>query len=91
MGRTIISYILWQRQLKLQHGRYELSKGVFNLYIAFGALILTLGGALTNFGLSTLVLSQMIGAVFMYFGFIESDKITLEKLLFFLKIRPVPR
>lgn len=81
MGGTVISYILWQIQIKQKEGKFNPRIGIFNIYLALGALIITLGGTLTNFGLNTLAISEMISAVLMYFGFIESDKISFDKIV----------
>ncbi|MHA2104666.1 MAG: hypothetical protein ACW981_14655 [Candidatus Hodarchaeales archaeon] len=80
IGGAFYSYYAWQRAIKKQTGSYELGKGFFNIYIGIGALALTAGGFFGGFGLSTLYISEVISVSLMYFGFLESDKITFDKL-----------
>ena len=80
IGGAFLSYLLWQWGIKKQTGRFSPKTGVFNLYIGFGALVLSMGGAGSGFGLGTLYISEVISVVLMYFGFLESDKITYKKL-----------
>ena len=81
IGGAFYSYFAWQRSIKSQTGSYNYRTGIFNLYIAFGALALSAGGALSGFGFGMLYVAETISVSFMYFGFLESDKITLTKLV----------
>jgi len=48
----------------------------FNLYIALGALIVAASGGIARMGITDAIyLGEMIGVTFMYFGFLESDRI----------------
>lgn len=78
IGGGIYSYISWQRSIKLNTGSYNRSKGVYNLYIAFGALVLASGATLSGYGLGTLYISEVISVTFMFYGFLESDKLTYK-------------
>lgn len=81
IGGGIYSYISWQRFIKKSKGKFEPMNGIYNIYIAFGAWVLGLGATLSGFGLGTLYISEVISVTFMYFGFLESDRISREKFL----------
>ncbi|MCY3410635.1 MAG: hypothetical protein INQ03_03260 [Candidatus Heimdallarchaeota archaeon] len=91
IGGGIYSYVSWQRAIKRNTGKYDLQKGVFNLYIAIGAYVLGIGGTLSGYQLGTLYISEVISVAFMYFGFLESDKITYNVLrnLFSFKFKKI--
>lgn len=87
IGGGVYSYISWQRSIKKNTGKYSPSKGVYNLYIAFGALVLSLGATISGFGVvlfgelagvGTLYISETISVFFMLVGFLESDKISKD-------------
>ncbi|MHA2096643.1 MAG: hypothetical protein ACW98F_18665, partial [Candidatus Hodarchaeales archaeon] len=61
-------------------------KGFFNIYIGVGALILSFAGTMSGFGVGVLYLGEAVGVILMYFGFLESDKITIQKLIHILTL-----
>ncbi len=81
IGGGFYSYIAWQRSIKQNTGKYQWKTGIYNIYIALGALVLAQGAFFSGFGLGTLYISETISVTLMYFGFLESDKITKELLL----------
>jgi hypothetical protein len=81
IGGAFYSYFSWQRAIKKSTGSYDLGKGFFNIYIGAGALILSAAGTMSGFGLGVLYLGEAVGVILMYFGFLESDKITIQKLV----------
>lgn len=87
IGGGFYSYISWQLSLKRETGQFDLKKGLFNIYIAVGALILGQGALLSGFGYGTLYISETISVGLMYFGFLESDKITKEQLINIINIK----
>ncbi len=87
IGGGIYSYITWQMAIKRNTGSFEPNKGVYNLYIAIGAYVLALGATLSGYGLGTLYISEVISVSFMYFGFLESDKMTYKVFKDLFKFR----
>ncbi len=81
IGGAFFSYIMWQLSLKKQTGKFSWKQGFFNIYIGIGALVLAWGAFLSGFGLGTLYISEVISVTLMYFGFLESDKISAKKLI----------
>ena len=86
IGGAFYSYFSWQRAIKRNSGSYDLGKGFFNIYIGLGALILSFAGTMSGFGLGVLYLGEAVGVILMYFGFLESDKITIQKLIHILTL-----
>ncbi len=86
IGGGFYSYIRWQVQLKKQNGHFQWTQGLFNVYIALGALVLGQGAFLSGFGYGTLYVSEIIAVTLMYFGFLESDKISKTKLIEIFRI-----
>ncbi len=86
IGGGFYSYYAWQRSIKKQLSHYEWKTGIFNLYIAVGALILGQGAFFSGFGLGTLYISEVISVFFMYFGFLESDRISKDKIVSLFRI-----
>ncbi|HKZ43363.1 MAG TPA: hypothetical protein VJ044_20560, partial [Candidatus Hodarchaeales archaeon] len=80
IGGAFYSYLTWQLSIRKQSGRFSLGTGFFNIYLGGGALVLAIGGAGSGFGYGTLYVSEIISVVLMYFGFLESDKISGRKL-----------
>jgi hypothetical protein len=80
IGGAFFSYYSWQRAIKKQTGSYDFGKGFFNIYIGVGALALSIAGTLSGFGFGVLYFGEAVSVIIMYFGFLESDKITWEKL-----------
>ena len=79
---SIYSYILWQYSIKKKEGKFTFSTGIFNIYFAIGVGIFTAGGTLSQFGgVTILYISELLGGIFMYFGFLESDKISMDMIL----------
>ncbi len=74
---------------------FEFGKGFFNIYIGGGALALSIAGTLSGFGFGVLYLGEAVSVIIMYFGFLESDKITWQKLANILTLgwlrNPEPR
>ncbi|RMG26205.1 MAG: hypothetical protein D6732_21480 [Methanobacteriota archaeon] len=87
IGGGFYSYISWQLSIKRQTGRFEWQKGFFNIYIAVGALVLGQGAFFSGFGYGTLYISETISVALMYFGFLESDRITKEQLVQVFNLR----
>jgi len=81
IGGAAYSYITWQLAIKKQSGKFNLKRGLFNVYIGGGALALSIAGAMSGFGFGVLYLGEAFGVALMYFGFLESDKITLRKIV----------
>jgi hypothetical protein len=84
IGGSIFSYFKWQRSLKNKTGSYHLKTGIFNLFLASGALLLATSGVLLRFGLAGtlfLYLANILAVILMYFGFLESDSISMQKLV----------
>ncbi|MHA1911934.1 MAG: hypothetical protein ACTSYA_09580 [Candidatus Kariarchaeaceae archaeon] len=81
IGGALYSYFKWQRAIKKSTGKYSLSQGFFNIYIALGAYVLAVGGTLVGFGIEALYISESISVTLMYFGFLESDKLSMSKLM----------
>ncbi|PWI48102.1 hypothetical protein CEE45_08025 [Candidatus Heimdallarchaeota archaeon B3_Heim] len=81
IGGVFFSYYSWQRAIKKQTGSYNFGKGFFNIYIGGGALALSIAGTLSGFGFGVLYLGEAVSVIIMYFGFLESDKITWQKLV----------
>lgn len=79
IGGSLYSYLSIQSSIKKTEGKYNPSIGLFAIYIALGAIILTAGGALSRFGYSLMIITEFIGGLLMFFGFIESDKISIHK------------
>ncbi|MHA1975750.1 MAG: hypothetical protein ACW98F_03160 [Candidatus Hodarchaeales archaeon] len=86
IGGAFFSYYSWQRALKKQTGKYQFGKGFFNIYIGVGALALSIAGTLSGFGFGVLYFGEAVSVVIMYFGFLESDKITWQKLAYILTL-----
>jgi hypothetical protein len=79
---SLYSYVIWQYNIRKSQGRLNLSTGIFNIYFALGVVIFTIGGTFSHFGLfSILYTSELLGGIFMYFGFLESDKISMDMLV----------
>lgn len=81
IGGAAYSYLTWQLAIKKRSGKFNLKKGLFNVYIGGGALVLSIAGAMSGFGFGVLYLGEALGVALMYFGFLESDKITLRKIV----------
>jgi len=81
IGGAFYSYFGWQRAIKRNTGSYDLGKGFFNIYIGVGALLLSIAGTMSGFGIGVLYLGEAVAVIIMYFGFLESDKITVQKLV----------
>ena len=81
IGGAFYSYSAWQWSIRKRAGSFDFSKGLFNIYIGLGALVLASAGTLSGVGFGVLYIGEAIGIVLMYFGFLESDKITVEKLV----------
>ena len=80
IGGAFYSYYAWQRAIKKQTGSYSPKQGLFNIYLGVGALVLSIGGASSGFGISSLYISEVISVTLMYFGFLESDKLSVSKI-----------
>ncbi len=87
IGGGFFSYITWQLSIKRNTGHFSWKTGIYNIYIAVGALILGKGALLSGFGLPTLYISEVISVVLMYFGFLESDKISMQKIVDVLTLK----
>ena len=81
IGGAFYSYYGWQRAIKKNTGSYDFGKGFFNIYIGVGALLLSIAGTMSGFGIGVLYLGEAVAVIIMYFGFLESDKITIQKLV----------
>ena len=81
IGGAFYSYFAWQWSIRKNTGSFDLFKGFFNIYIGVGALVLASAGTMSGAGFGVLYLGEAIGVVLMYFGFLESDKITWRKLV----------
>ncbi|UCG03362.1 MAG: hypothetical protein JSW11_05095 [Candidatus Heimdallarchaeota archaeon] len=81
IGGAFYSYITWQWAIYKKSGSISPTKGVFNIYIGVGALALSIAGTLSGFGFGVLYLGEAVSVALMYFGFLESDKITMKKLV----------
>ncbi|MFX0124617.1 MAG: hypothetical protein ACFFAE_13375 [Candidatus Hodarchaeota archaeon] len=81
IGGAFYSYFTWQWAIRKQTGEFNIKKGVFNIYIGVGALALSVAGTLSGFGFGVLYLGEAVSVALMYFGFLESDKITMKSLL----------
>jgi hypothetical protein len=86
IGGGVYSYVTWQLAIRKQTGKFDYSQGFFNIYIAFGAFVLGQGGLISGYGIPTLYIAEVISVAFMYYGFLESDKLTKDKLLKALNI-----
>ena len=84
---SIYSYIKWQMAIKKQTGSFNSGVGIFNIYFAIGVIIFTTGGVFSRFGVSLLYITEIVGGIFMYFGFLESDKISLEMIMDIVTLR----
>ena len=79
---ALYSYLLWQISLYHKEGHFSLRNGLFNIYIAIGALVLAIGGTVSALNVSAILyITELIGIVLLYFGYIESDTITLHKII----------
>lgn len=87
IGGGFYSYISWQLSIKRTTGKFSWKTGIYNVYIAVGALILGQGALLSGFGLPTLYISEVISVILMYFGFLESDKISMQKIVDVLTLK----
>ncbi len=97
IGGGIYSYVKWQLSIRSKKGRFEPCTGIYNLYIAIGAYVLAQGAFFSGLGnsifhsviggIGTLYISEVISVLLMYFGFLESDHITKEKLVNALTMR----
>ena len=84
---TFYSYLIWQISLYRKEGHVSLKNGVFNIYIALGAIILAVGGTVADFNISAILyITEVIGIALMYFGYLESDTITLHKVIAMLTL-----
>lgn len=84
----IFSYILWQYSIRKNTGKVSLGTGLFNIYFALGVLIFVIGGTLSHYGIiSILYTTELLGGIIMYFGFLESDKISLEMFIDIITLR----
>ena len=82
IGGAALSYIAWQYAIYRKEGHFSFKTGLYNIYIAVGALVFAAGGTLDALNLSAwLYITEVIGVVLMYFGYIESDTITLHKII----------
>jgi hypothetical protein len=81
IGGAAYSYLTWQLAIKKRSGKFNLKTGLFNIYIGGGALVLSIAGAMSGFGFGVLYLGEALGVALMYFGFLESDKITWRKIV----------
>ncbi len=52
---------------------------IYNVYIAVGAFVQGKGALLSRFGYSTLHISEVISVTLRYFGFLEPDRISMQK------------
>lgn len=87
---SIYSYILWQLSIKRKQGSFSFGTGIFNIYFAIGVAIFTAGGSLSQLGGGLdqiLYISELLGGMFMYFGFLESDKISMEMIMDIVTLR----
>ena len=87
---SIYSYILWQLSIKKNKGSFSFGTGIFNIYFAIGVAIFTAGGSLSQLGGGVdqiLYISELLGGMFMYFGFLESDKISMEMIMDIVTLR----
>ena len=97
IGGGIYSYVKWQLSIRAKKGHFEPRTGIYNLYIAVGAYVLAQGAFFSGLGnsifhsviggIGTLYISEVISVLLMYFGFLESDRITKEKLVNALTMR----
>ncbi len=87
IGGGFYSYFSWQLAIRKESGKFNWKTGLFNVYIAVGALILGQGAFFSGFGFGTLYISETISVALMYFGFLESDRITKEQLIEVFKLR----
>lgn len=81
IGGAFYSYFNWQWAIRQQTGSFSPKKGAFNIYIGVGALALSIAGTLSGFGFGVLYLGEAVSVALMYFGFLESDRITTRKLV----------
>ena len=85
---SVYSYIIWQISIKKNQGKFSFGTGIFNIYFAIGVAIFTVGGSLAqNTGVAVLYISELLGGIFMYFGFLESDKISMELIMDIVTLR----
>ena len=60
----------------------QFSTGIFNIYFALGVAIFSAGGLLSqNTVVTVLYMTELLGGIFMYFGFLESDKISMDMIM----------
>ncbi len=79
---SIYSYLLWQYSIYKKEGKFSFSTGIFNIYFALGVAIFSAGGALSqNSVITVLYITELLGGFFMYFGFLESDKISMDMIM----------
>ena len=78
---ALYSYIVWQISIRRKQGHFALQTGLFNVYIAIGALVFAAGGTVSALGISAILyITEVVGIILMYFGYLESDTITLHKI-----------
>ena len=59
-----------------------MKNGLFYIYIAMGALVFAIGGTVSALNISAILyITEVIGIVLLYFGYVESDTITLHKII----------
>ena len=85
---SIFSYVLWQYSIRKKTNKFSFSTGLFNIYFAFGVLIFSGGGFSSQLGIaSILYATELLGGIFMYFGFLESDKLSLTSFIDVITLR----
>lgn len=85
---SIYSYILWQYGIRKSKGKFSLGTGLFNIYFALGVAIFVAGGSLQQLGVyAILYISELLGGILMYFGFLESDRLSMDMILDVVTLR----
>ncbi|HKZ40264.1 MAG TPA: hypothetical protein VJ044_04835 [Candidatus Hodarchaeales archaeon] len=82
IGGPIYSYAAWQWSIRMKSGNFHLSEGFFNIYLGMGAIVFSAGGVLTKISgfEGVLYISNILGILLMYYGFIESDKLLHQRI-----------
>ena len=85
---SIYSYLLWQYGIRKSQGKFNLGTGLFNIYFALGVAIFVAGGSLTQLGAAAILyISELLGGILMYFGFLESDRLSMDMILDVVTLR----
>ena len=85
---SIFSYVLWHYSIRKKTNKFSFSTGLFKIYFAFGVLIFSGGGFSSQLGIaSILYATELLGGIFMYFGFLESDKLSLTSFIDVITLR----